>query len=376
MPAPLRLALVITELEPGGAERCLVNLATRLDKQEFAPVVYSLRPRPPASKDLLVRQLAEAGVPAQFLDLTRQTQYFSAIRHLARLLAEQQAEVVQTFLFHANVVGAQAARRAGVPFVCTGIRVADPRRWRTTVERFATSKADRFVCVSQSVADFCRARGFAEEKLVVIPNGIDVNRWKTAIPADLMEFGLPAGARAIVFAGRLDEQKGLDDLVGALPAVLKQVANAHLLLVGDGPRRFALHELAAKLGVAERVHFAGWQSEMPPIFAAAELVVLPSRWEGMPNVVLEGMAAGLPVMATRAEGVEELLGDAASEQVVPIGDRHGLADRICHILAHPALAKDLGKCNSTRASLHFGLDRMISRFAELYRSQSCTAAKK
>src|SRR5262245_4099190 len=165
----IRLALVITELATGGAERCLVNIATRLNQAEFAPVVYSLAPRPPEDRDLLVRRLDEAGVPVQFLGLTYCSQYFRGAPQLAGLLREQQADVVQTFLVHANVLGARAARKAGVKRLLTGVRVADPRRWRTTVERWATANADSIVCVSQSVAGFCRARGFPAKKLVVIP---------------------------------------------------------------------------------------------------------------------------------------------------------------------------------------------------------------
>jgi len=162
--SPRRLAFVITELEPGGAERCLVELATRLDRSRFSPVVYSLGPAPAEGKQTLVARLSAAQIPTRFLGFCRMRAYFAAVRRLAELLREQQAEIVQTFLFHANVVGAQAAKAAGVPHVVTGIRVADPRWWRTAVERMATASADRFVCVSQNVADFCRRRGFAAER--------------------------------------------------------------------------------------------------------------------------------------------------------------------------------------------------------------------
>ena len=141
---PIRLALVITELEPGGAERCLVELATRLDRSRFLPVVYSLGPQPPAEKKCLVERLAGAGIPTHFLNLSSPWQYFTAVRKLADYFREQRPQVVQTFLFHANVVGTRAARIAAIPHVATGIRVADPRRWRTALERIVTSSADQF----------------------------------------------------------------------------------------------------------------------------------------------------------------------------------------------------------------------------------------
>src|SRR5262245_42756178 len=107
--SPRQLALVITELEPGGAERCLVELATRLDRSRFSPVVYSLAGMPPEGKRTLVAALHQAQIPTHFLDLKGPWLYFSAVRRLSRLLAEQQAQIVQTFLFHANVVGIRAA---------------------------------------------------------------------------------------------------------------------------------------------------------------------------------------------------------------------------------------------------------------------------
>src|SRR4051794_26365845 len=146
--SPSRLAFVITELEPGGAERCLVELATRMDRSLFSPVVYSLGSRPTAERQSLVAQLAKEGVPTHFLGFASPWHYFGAVRQLERMLREQRAEIVQTFLFHANVVGAAAARAAGVRSLITGVRVADPRWWRTAAERVMTKCAERHVCVS------------------------------------------------------------------------------------------------------------------------------------------------------------------------------------------------------------------------------------
>src|SRR5437868_362049 len=112
---PKRLAFVITELEPGGAERCLVELATRLDRSRFSPIVYSLAPPPVEGKQALVGRLSEAQIPTYFLGFTSAWDYFRAVRRLEGMLREVRPEIVQTFLFHANVVGARAAKAAGVP---------------------------------------------------------------------------------------------------------------------------------------------------------------------------------------------------------------------------------------------------------------------
>jgi glycosyltransferase involved in cell wall biosynthesis len=366
MPDPIRLALVITELEPGGAERCLVNLATRLDRERFQPVVYSLGPRPRADRELLVEQLLAADVPVQFLGLTHWSQYFRAVRRLATRLAEQQAQVVQSFLFHANVVAARSSVRAGGPRFFTGIRVADPRRTRTSLERWATNRAERHICVSQSVADFCHQRSFAAQKLAVIRNGIDIAKWKTAQPADLTRFGVTAGRRAVVYVGRLDRQKGLGEFLGALKPLFAALPAHDLLLVGDGPEADRLKSLAVTLQIADRVHFAGWQADIPAIVAASDLLTLPSRWEGLPNAVLEAMAAGKPVAATRCEGVEELLGPAADGQSVPLSEFDRLPAMIAELLSKPERAAQLGRQNQQRAEEEFSLSAMVERYSTLY----------
>lgn len=365
--APCRLALVITELDPGGAERCLVKLATRLDPARFSPVVYSLAPPPAESKSGLVARLEKAQIPTRFLGLTSPRQYFSSVRQLAEMLRDQKADIVQTFLFHANIVGARAARAAGVPHVVAGIRVADPRWWRTSLERWATAGAEKFVCVSQSVAEFSRWRGFASEKLVVIPNGIDLARWRDARPAELGRLGVPPNRRWLLYVGRLDRQKGLDRFFRELPMVFHELHQHDLLIVGEGKEKAALSRLADRLSIGDRVHFAGWRDDVPSIVAASEILVLPSRWEGMPNVVLEAMAAGKPVVATQAEGTVELLGLAALEQTAPVDDWQGLRSRLLNIANDKSLAAELGRKNQNRAE-QFSLESVVERYQRVYES--------
>jgi glycosyltransferase involved in cell wall biosynthesis len=365
---PKRLALVITELEPGGAERCLVEIAIGLDRSKFSPVVVSLAPPPVAiEKQILIQRLRNAGITTHFLNATRAWDFFAAVRRLADLFRGEQIEIVQTFLFHGNVLGARAAKAANVPHLLAGVRVAEPRRWRIAIERWATSAAARFVCVSQSVAAFCRHRGFASEKLVVIPNGVDVTRWQASHKPEANPLGLVEGRRGIVFVGRLDKQKGLDRFFCELPAVFDALPEYDFVLVGDGPQRAALQRVAKRLGLASRVHFVGWKPDAAPSIAAADILVLPSRWEGMPNVVLEAMAAGKPVVATQAEGTVELLGIAALEQTAAVGDWDSFRRRLIEIGRNSQLAAELGGKNQARAG-QFSISAMVLRYERLFES--------
>jgi len=365
----IRIAFVITELDVGGAERCLVNLTTRLDRERFAPIVYSLAPRPSGDMEALVLNLEKANIPIHFVGVSSSWQFASAIRKLRKLLADQQPHVVQTFLFHANIVGTLAARVPGRPSIVNGIRVADPSRWRQRWERWLNRRVDKVVCVSQSVAEFCeRQVRLPAGKLVVIPNGIDPDACPATPTGDLANLGFPADRRAIVYVGRLHEQKGVDWLLRLAPQVLSRLPDHDLLLVGDGPGRNKLKALATSLEISHRVHFAGWRPDVPNILAASSLLVLPSRWEGMPNAVLEAMATGLPVVSTRAAGVVELLGPLWELQTVEVGDASGFADRVLDFAEDPRRAEETGRQNRERVCDHFSLGAMVAAYERLYES--------
>jgi glycosyltransferase involved in cell wall biosynthesis len=148
--------------------------------------------------------------------------------------------------------------------------------------------------------------------------------------------------------------------------MLQQLPNHDLLIVGEGAQQSALVQLAGKLGIAHRVHFALWRADIPEILASSELLVLPSRWEGMPNVVLEAMAAGKPVVATAVEGVAEVLGERAADQIVAIGDMNAFADRVRQVAQSPQLAEDLGKSNRERVLREFSLQQMVARYERIF----------
>jgi glycosyltransferase involved in cell wall biosynthesis len=365
--SPLHVALFITELDIGGAERCLVELAARIDRKRFTPVVYALSPRPAPDQRSLVPQLEAAGVETHFLGAEGARHLPAVVRGLTKLLKRQRADVLQSFLFHANFVGRWAAWRAGVRHVFSGVRVAERGvGWHLWLDRATSRLVDRYVCVSQAVADFTRARlRLPDERVIVIPNGIDVERFASAGPADLTSLGLPTGSRAVTYIGRLESQKGVAELIEHSCWWLARRPEHDLVIVGAGPLQPLLKSLAARSGVASRVHFAGWRADVPEILKASDLLVLPSHWEGMPNVILEAMAAGRAVVSTDVEGVRELLGDAATDQVVPSGQYVVLAERLDSLLADEPTRRRLGEFNQRRAN-DFTWDKMVAAYEQLF----------
>jgi starch synthase (maltosyl-transferring) len=220
-------------------------------------------------------------------------------------------------------------------------------------------------------------------KLLVIPNGIDVTRFAGALPCPLTKLGVPEGRRLMTFIGRLDVQKGLGVLLEQSQPLFEALPEHDLLVVGDGPERATLEDQVRRLGLAARVHFAGYRSDVPEILAASELVVVPSLWEGMSNVVLEAMAAARPIVANRVEGIVEELGPAAEAQTVRLTsadaaqpdadvdllepDFAAFVEKVIAILRDASLACSLGEANHKRAAEHFSRSAMAEAYERLYK---------
>jgi glycosyltransferase involved in cell wall biosynthesis len=363
----LRIAFCITELNVGGAERCLVELAIGLKRLRHEPSVYCLSPRPVDVAARLMSRLDEAQVPVSFFGARGVRSAPRLLWQLRRQFRAERPDIVQTFLWHANVLGPLAAWSAGIARVVTGLRVAEPRRRsRWPLERFAGRFADRHVAVSEGVAGFARERiGSQSEKIVVIPNGVSLDKEPVAA-TDLSRFGISAERRAVVFVGRLDEQKGIEWLVDRSPDLLARLPRHDLLIVGKGPLEAAIARRIDRLQVAERVHLLGWRDDVSEILAAADLLVVPSHWEGMSNVVLEAMAVARPVVAFNVEGVRDALGGNTAAQIVGREDCGGFIDNVTRIAADQSLQRELGAANRERVESHFRLDQTIAAYERLY----------
>jgi glycosyltransferase involved in cell wall biosynthesis len=367
-PVPLPICFLITELDIGGAERALVKIATGLPRERWAPAVICLSDRGP-----LVEPLEAAGIPVTCLGASRVCSprgLWKATVGLTRELRRQQPRILQTFLFHANIAGRLAARRAGVPHVLSGIRVADRRgRWRLAIDRWTESLVEKHVCVSCGVAEFCiRESGLSAEKVVVIPNGVDVERYRDAEPANLSEFGIPADAEVLLAVGRLDPQKDPLLLIDSVGRIATARPKLHLLFVGDGPLRGQIEAQARRLGLESRVHVIGWRPEIPRFLKAATLFVLPSRWEGMPNVVLEAAVAGVPIIATETEGVREIIESGRTGTLVEIGDTGRLADVILAALRDRTLPLEMADALQHKVAEGFTWCSVVARYDRLYES--------
>jgi starch synthase (maltosyl-transferring) len=261
-----------------------------------------------------------------------------------------------------------AGKAARIPLIVSGIRVAEKRSgFRLWLDRATGWMVARHVCVSEDVAAFSAARGrLAVSKICVIPNGIDAAKVAESVPADLTQFGIPAGSRTLLFVGRLDPQKGPFVLMAAVRELCPRHADLHVLLVGDGPLRDTLRAWVAKENLASRVHFAGRRNDVPSLLRAADLFVLPSLWEGLPNVVLEAMAAGTPIVTSRVEGISDLLVDDRTGLIVPPNSAGDLAEAIDRLLADRDHARQMGHSAQHFVRERFTWDHVIAQYEQLY----------
>jgi starch synthase (maltosyl-transferring) len=357
------IALVITDLDVGGAERALVSLATGLDRRRWEPRVIALGP-----EGALAGPLREAGVTTECLGIERSRPVRGVLR-LAGALRARRPELVQSFLFHANVASRLAARLARVPWVVGGLRVAErEKQWHLLLDALTFRLSAGSVCVSEGVRRFSRDVGrLAPDRLVTIPNGVDPVPFDRAAPLPREAIGVPPGAHLAVFVGRMEPQKGVPVLLDAAGRVAARRPDWHLALAGDGPGLDEYRRRAAGMpALTDRVRWLGRRDDIPALLKTADVLVLPSFWEGMPNVVLEAMAAGRAVVATRVEGTEDLIIPGATGWLVPPGDAAALAEALEEAVADPERCRRLGEAGRARVDAEFAPGRVVEAYDRLW----------
>jgi starch synthase (maltosyl-transferring) len=368
------VALVITELDVGGAEKALAALAAGLCRARWSPRVIALGPEAP-----LAAPIRAAGVPVECLGVDPRRPA-RAVARLASALRRARPALVQSFLFHANVATRLAAPWAGRPWVLGGLRVAERQKgWHLRLDRLTAPLGLGSVCVSEGVRRFSReAGGWPDERLTVIPNGVDVAPFDRAEAVPRGSIGVPDAATLALFVGRLDPQKGLSVLLDAAEALLAAPPDGdsdgngdgngwHIVLAGDGPERGRLTtRIEASPALSGRVHLLGARGDVPGLLRSADLLVLPSLWEGMPNAVLEAMAARRAVVATAVEGTEDLVVPGQTGWLVPPGDPAALAAALLDAASDPDRLARFGQAARTRAEARFSTAATVAAYERLW----------
>jgi len=363
-----RIGYVIDSLRRDGTQINLVNLVTGLAERGYEQRVYCLNDV--ANADI-VQLLTASG--AQVVVIGRVQ--LVTLAGLTRLFVEfrrWRPFIVQTFLTFGDAVGRTLARAANVPIVVSSVRArnVEKRWWQFLLDRVTIRWVDRVIFNSKQVIPFALAKeGVQPEQIVYIPNGVGVDQQScpSAVSNTRSELGITPTTRVVGTVGRLYPQKGHRYLLAAFARVLQEVSDAALLVVGDGPLRSKLEAQAMQLGITGQVYFLGERADIPDLLACMDVYAQASIYEGMPNAVMEAMAAGKPVVATRVDGTRELIADGETGWLVKPADTKAMADRIVYILKNMTEVRCIGEAASERIARDFSVNKMVLAYDKLYR---------
>lgn len=372
----IRILYIISTLDVGGTEGQLVQLATRIDRHRFDVAVCCLGPAGPK-----VPALEAAGISVVAIGLRRGAVWRRPVdtaRRLRRLLALVRAlrpHIVHGLLFHGYVAGAVLGWLGSAPVVMASRRNLGYVRTRTphyrAVERLATRLTSLVIANSEAVREkVIHEERLAASRVAVIHNGIDTRAFEPPPEEQTRELrhllALDGRWPVVGVVANLIDYKGVQYFLPAWASVVQKHQKAIALLVGDGPLRTSLEAQARALGLDAAVRFLGCRADVPAILGLMDLVVHPSLEEGFSNAVLEAMAAGKPVVATRVGGTPEAVTDGATGRLVPARDPAALAEGMLDILGSSAETQRLGEAARRRVRDHFEVDMMVRRHEQLY----------
>lgn len=362
---PVRILHLIVELSIGGAQSALLRLLKHLDRQRFEPQVACYY----NGDGVVARQIRANGIPV--IDLGMSGKYrIDAFWRFYRLLRTQRPTILHTWMFHANISGRLIGKLAGVPLIISSERTMGQegifRRW---VDRSTVGLTNSVVCVSQSVSRFAQDTiGLPVSKLTVIPNGIDLDQYDQLLSQGEArgKFNLPKEALIVGAIGRPRPVKGYLYLVEAFARLADTYPAACLVFIGNGPDRPNLIDKVRSLGLEDRVIFLDDQTDIPGLLPAIDILAVPSLYEGMPNVVIEAMAAGVPVVATNVGGTQEVIINGETGILVPPQDANALSEGISSLLQKPDLRRQIGLSGQQRAYKFYNIQNTVQQTQLLY----------
>jgi glycosyltransferase involved in cell wall biosynthesis len=356
----VRLLLVVDSLEARSAERHVVDLAVALRRRGYEVTVAS------SIADGLSEPLERADIPVRPLLARRVKRRLSLAFawRLRRLIKRGHSDLVHAHIY----ASAAATANAGVPLVISEHTEAlwQPRSARM-VCRWVYARAEHVIAVSTAIRRRLIERdSVPPQRITVIPNAVT-----SAATASHALPSLPAGWHNVPLVGvvaRLQPEKGVAAFLKAAACVAPLFPEVGFLVIGDGPLREELKTLARQLGLEQRVHFLGHRPDARALIELLDVLVVPSFTEGSPLIVLETMAAGVPVVASAVGGIPDQVRHDKEGLLVPPGDPRALGDALLRLLRDPDYARSLGEAGRERVASELGYANMLQRIETVYRA--------
>lgn len=381
MAGRIRVLHPITRLIVGGAQENTLLTAQLLNPDDWAVDVVT---GPQTGSEGSLIETARARKIPLIIEpsLVREVnplQDLRALFRLTRLMRQGKYAIVHTHSSKAGIVGRWAAKLAGAPVIIHtvhgwGHHDHQPplvRAYYILLEKLTLPITDKLIVVSPRNIEKGMADGIGKpDDYVVIRSGIELDRFghpQTSRAETRAAWRIPADAPVVGAVTRLSPQKGPLDFVRAAAAVMGAVPDAWFLMVGDGPMRGEVEGLARELGLAERLVLTGLRRDVPELMAAMDLFALSSLWEGLPRVLPQAMATGLPIVATAIDGSSEAIDEGVNGLLTPPGDPQALAQGVIRLLRDPALARRMGEAGRARAA-EFDVRTMVAQIDALYRA--------
>lgn len=363
----MRIFFLSTSMGMGGADSQLLSAAKELRARRHEVRIVSLTPLGPMGL-----QAREAGLPTDSLEMPRGLPDPRALLRLARLVRAWRPDVVHSHMVHANLMARALRLIAPVPALVSTIHnVYEGGRLRMAAYRLSNGLVDHMTIVSQAAYDrFVNERIVPARLLRLVPNGVDTARFRTVAPEARKTIrhalGIEHGFMWLA-VGRFEAAKDYPNMVRAFAAVRAAEPRAELVLVGRGSLQGETEALVRELSV-EGIRFAGVRSDVPEVMSAADGYVMSSAWEGMPMVLLEAAAAGLPIVSTRVGGNHEVVLEEQTGLLVPLSDPNALAAAMLRVTRLPeAERRRMGDRGREHIRAHYDLARVAERWESLYR---------
>ena len=356
----IKVALVIGQLSHGGAERQLFELARRLPSRGYEPLVISLSSAlHPYGPDL-----EACGVKVQAISRMRSLEPRRVVQ-LARMLKTSGAEMVHAFLLVANAYAWMASRLSGLTAFLPSVRSKETSRprWLHLIDRFVLRRSQLVLVNSNHLAEWTVERyGVSPARVRCVPNGLDLSRFDT-VGSPRRRRERPARIGSVCL---FKPVKRIPFMLEAARRVARQRPGTTMIIAGDGPERPAMLRLRDRLGLQEVVEMPGPVPDAVSVLSGVDVFILASENEGMPNVVLEAMAAGRPIVGTNVPGIVEVVREGESGYLVAPEDLDGFVSALLRIIDHPEHSTRMGDAARRRVRACFSADRMIERTVAVY----------
>ncbi len=375
----LKVLHIITRLIIGGAQENTILTADLLDKSRWSVEIVSGPQTGPEGS--MIAEVHQRGIPltiepALGREINPRKDVLALIR-LTRFIRQGGYTIVHTHSSKAGILGRWAARLAGTPIIIHTVHGwghhdhQHPlvRHSYITLEKLCLPITDRLISVSPVNTEKGIRDGIGyPSNYVVIRSGIELERFGCPqVPREQTRstLGIPANALVVGTVTRLSSQKAPLDFVRAAGMIAQSVPDVRFVMVGDGSLRPQVEALAAELGITDRLILTGLRRDVPELMAAFDVFALSSLWEGLPRVLPQAMATGLPIVATAIDGNAEVVVEGVNGRLVVPGEPNALAQAVIELLRNPHLAIQMGAASRQRVN-EFGAQKMAADIAGLY----------